>query len=86
MVRRQLCVSSDASHVVNSVQEDSDTANDYFLTEPEIGCELSGSSDQSVEAGCYCIVSVYSNYGKFKMLVQLVLRYLMMVMTLMLNF
>ena len=35
---------------------------------------LSGSSDQMIEAGCYCIVNVYSNYGKFKMLVELVLR------------
>jgi len=35
---------------------------------------LSGSSDQIIEAGCYCIVHVYSNYGKLKMLVELVLR------------
>ena len=35
---------------------------------------LSGSSDQIIEAGCYCIVHVYSSYRKFKMLVALVLR------------
>jgi len=35
---------------------------------------LSGSSDQITEADCYCIVDVYSNYGTFKMLVELVLR------------
>jgi len=27
-----------------------------------------------IEAGFYCIASVYSNYGKFKMLIELVLR------------
>jgi len=35
---------------------------------------LSGSSDQIIEAGCYCIGKVYSNYGKIKMLVELVLK------------
>ena len=60
--------------------------NDYSLTEPEIGCVLSGSSDQIIEAGCYCIVSVYSNYGKFKMIIELVLRDLMMLMTSTVNF
>jgi len=35
---------------------------------------LSVFSDQSIEAGWYCIVNVYSNDGKFKMLVKLVLR------------
>ena len=46
----------------------------HSLTEPLIGCVLSGSSDQTIEAGCYCIGKVYSNYGKLKMLVELVLR------------
>jgi len=46
----------------------------YSLTEPEIGCVLSGSLDQLIEVGCCCIVNVYSNYGNFKMLVELVLR------------
>jgi len=27
-----------------------------------------------IEAGCYCIVNVYSNDGNFKMVVELVLR------------
>ena len=27
-----------------------------------------------IEAGCYCIVSVYSNYRELKMLIELVLR------------
>jgi len=35
---------------------------------------LSGSSDQIIEASCYCIVNAYSNYGKFKMLLELVIR------------
>jgi len=34
---------------------------------------LSGFSDQSIAAGCYCIVKVHSNYVNFKMLVELVL-------------
>jgi len=29
--------------------------------------------DQSIAVGCYCIVKVYSNYGNFKKLVELVL-------------
>ena len=56
------------------------------LSRVSIGCVLSGSSDQIIEAGSYCIVSVYSNYGKFKMLIELVLRDLMMLMTSKLNF
>jgi len=35
---------------------------------------LSGFSDQSIAAACYCIVKVHSNYANFKMLVELVLR------------
>ena len=30
--------------------------------------------DQIIEAGCHCIVKVYSNYENFKMLVEVVLR------------
>jgi len=67
-VRRQLSVSSDASDIVNSVHQDSGTANDYSLTEPEIGGLSSGFSDQGIPVGCYCIVKVHSNYENFKML------------------
>ena len=35
---------------------------------------MNGCSEQIIEAGYYCIVNVYSNYGNFKMLVELVLR------------
>ena len=73
-MRRQPSVSSDASDIINSVHEKSGTANDYSLTDPEIGGVLSGFSDQSIAAGCYCIVKVHSNYGNFKMLVELVRR------------
>jgi len=40
----------------------------------ELGVVLSGFSDQSIAAGCYCIVKVHSNCVNFKMLVELVLR------------
>jgi len=70
-VRRQLSVCSNASDVINSYNK---TMTHYSLTEPEVGCVLSGSSDQMIEVGCCCIVNVYSAYGKFKMLVELVLR------------
>jgi len=73
-VRRQLSVSSDASDIINSVHKDSGTAYDYSSTEPEIGGVLSGFTDQSIAEGCYCTVKVHSNYGNFKMLVELVLR------------
>ena len=76
VVRRQLSVSFDASDVLNSVGllSDNDTANDYSLSEPEIDGALSGSSNQVIEAGCYCILKVYSSDGMFTMLVELVLR------------
>jgi len=35
---------------------------------------LSGSSDLITKEDCYCIVDAYSNYGKFKMFVELELR------------
>ena len=38
-----------------------------------MGGVLSGMSHQSIAAGCYCILKVHSNYGNFKMLVELVL-------------
>ena len=72
-MRCQLSAYSDASHVVNSVHSDRDTINDS-LSEREIGGVFSGSSDQIIEAGCCCIEQVYSNDGKLKMLVKLVLR------------
>jgi len=58
----------------NTLHYDSGTTNDCSLTEPEIGVVLSGFSDQSITAGCYWIVKVHSNYGNFKMLVELVRR------------
>jgi len=35
---------------------------------------LSGFSEQSIAAGCYCIVKAHSNYVNFKMLVEFALR------------
>ena len=45
-----------------------------ITTELETGGVLSGFSHQSIEVGCYCIVKLFSNYGNFKILVDLVLR------------
>jgi len=81
-VRHQLSVSSDARDIINSVYKLSGAANDYSLTEPDIGGVLSGFSDQSIAAACYGIVKVHSNYANFKMLVELVLRGLAMMVTL----
>ena len=66
--------SSDASDVINSVLSDSYTANDSSLSEPEIGGGLNGSLHQIIEAGCYCTIKVYSSDGKFKLIVEVVLR------------
>jgi len=66
-VKHQLSAYTDASDVINSVHSDSDTVNDS-LSEPEIGGVLSGSSDQIIEAGCYCIEKVYSSDGKLHFL------------------
>jgi len=44
------------------------------LTEPETGGALSGFSEQTIAAGCYCVVKVHSNHFNFKTLVELALR------------
>jgi len=70
----QLSVSSDASDVINSVQYDSGTANDYSFNRAGNWWCLERFSDKNITVGCYCIIKVHSNYGNFKMLAELVLR------------
>jgi len=52
------------------------TPNDYSLTEPEIGGVLRGYRTTLLRriVTAFCIVKNYSNYGKFKILVESVLR------------